>query len=67
MCFFRTPRAPKPPPRAPEAPRAPDPNSSLANQGADARRQKRAAGQMRGGTILTGARGVQDQQSILGG
>jgi hypothetical protein len=60
MCFGSSPKAPAPPPRLPQAPTLPDVGASMASAGADTRRRKRAAGKLKGGTILTGSRGIAD-------
>ena len=55
-----SPQAPPPPPRAPEAPRMPEGAADASTADADRRRRARAGGQSQGGTILTGAGGVQN-------
>lgn len=57
MCS--TPDAPPLPAVAPEAPSTPG-QETRQRGSSDRRRRAAAAGQSRGGTILTGSRGVQD-------
>jgi hypothetical protein len=58
MCGGGGGSAPPPPPKVPEAPRLPE-GEAETTAGVDARRRRAAAGQTRGGTILTSASGVQ--------
>lgn len=59
MCMTSTPDAPPPPAITPEAPVAPDTEAG-ARTSSNRRRRAAAGNQSRGGTILTGSRGVQN-------
>ena len=67
-----SPNAPAPPPAAPQAPTTPAPKEGGSTADRDKRRRAAASGSPGGrGTILTGARGVQDgaataQKTLLG-
>ena len=60
MCIGGPPKAPAPPAALPEAPQTPTPAAGAATGDEDARRRRAAAGAGTTGTILTGARGIQD-------
>lgn len=59
-----SPSAPPPPPKVPEAPRMPEGTKSTTATDLDRRRRRAASGQSKGGTILTGAQGVQNDGTI---
>jgi len=58
MCLGSAPNPPSPPAQLPEAPQTPAPSTLKSGANADKRRKRIAAGNS--GTLLTGARGIQD-------